>query len=744
MKWCRWSTTDYTGREEIGVSPSSVDKSDKEEHGNSREMLNRFVWKTLFVAGLSLLSLTSLAEAYIGPGAGFALVSSFFILIIAALLAFFTILSWPVRAVIIFLKRRKIKAKIKVRRVIIVGFDGLDPGLCNLYMAQGKLPNLSKLREQGSFYPLQTTTPAISPVAWSTFTTGVNPGKHRIFDFFTRDPKTYLPVLSSALISVSEKIWSLGPFRLPVQKTVVTLLRKSTAFWKILGEKKIFSTILRVPITFPPEKFYGACLSAMCTPDLRGTLGSFTYYTTEKSTDHIDPVEGALVNLKMNGKTFETKISGPSLRKNKTEFVLTISVKGEIDKTRNTVTLDIGNETVTLKQGDYSPWIKLVFKAGFWKKISGVARFLVIETAPNLKLYMTPINIDPEQPALPISHPFYYSVCLSKIHGPFATLGLAEDTWALNQGVIDEGAFLQQSYDIYEERKTLFLDNLKKTKEGLLVSVFDTTDRIQHMFFRYLSEDHPANTDKDTVTYKNAIEQLYEKADHLVGRILMEIDERDLLLIVSDHGFKSFKWGVNLNTWLWQEGYLVLKQGKSPGNDWFADVDWLKSRAFAFGLAGIFINTKGREKLGIVNPGEEKNALLDELKTKLEALYDDNHGKKPVRRGILASEALHGPYVTDSPDLFIGYEEGYRTSWNCAIGKITTDVVEDNKRRWSGDHCLDPELVPGVLFSNWRGGDLLPSICDIAPTVLNMFGIEKPAFHDGNVLDLQPPSKTII
>ncbi len=687
-----------------------------------------------------ILNSGTLVQAYIGPGAGFAFISSFIFLLIAIFIGFISIISWPVRAFILFIKRRKIKGNSNVKRVIIIGFDGLDPDLCKKYIEKGKLPHIAKLQKRGTFQPLQTTMPAISPVAWSTFATGVNPGKHSIFDFFTRDPKTYLPVLSSAKITTLPRVIKIGSLRIPLgNSTIVELLRKSQSVWSVLGKYKIFSTVLRVPITFPPEKFYGSCLSAMCTPDLRGTQGSFTLFTSKKNNiNEIEESKGSEVLITLKGSRFESKIPGPAIKKNGSNDTLTVPLKGELDSRKHSVKLRIGNEKIKLTKGEYSPWVKLEFRAGIYRKIRGLVRFLVTQIEPHLNIYMTPINIDPEKPSLPISHPYYYSTCLSKLQGPFSTLGLAEDTWALNEGIIDEKAFLEQAYDIYDERKALLLDNLKRNKEGLIVLVFDTTDRIQHMFFRYLSDDHPANIGKDTKTYKDAIEQVYINADELIGQVTEIIDDNDMLMVISDHGFKPFKWGVNLNTWLWVEGYLVLKEGESLGKEWFKNVEWSKTRAYAYGLAGIFINIRGREKFGIVQQGKDKKVLVSEIKEKLESFIDETNSSKPMKRVVLSDQHLYGPYLSEAPDLLIGYENGYRASWNCAIGKITKDIIEPNTKSWSGDHCIDPQLVPGVFFSNWKLQEEKPALMDIAPTVLDMFGIDKQKFQDGRILHLNP------
>ncbi|MCP4400215.1 MAG: nucleotide pyrophosphatase [bacterium] len=692
------------------------------------------------ILGLFSLSIVLYAPdalAYIGPGAGFAVVSSFLILFVTAFVAFLTVLIWPFRAVWLRRKRAKFQALRKAKRVVVVGLDGLDPALANTFIRAGKLPNFEKLKEEGSFRPLQTTYPSISPVAWSTYATGVNPGKHRIFDFFTRNPKNYLPVLSSSEVSSYTKILKLGPIKIPLNKTGVNFLRKSTSFWKILGKHGIFCSVLRVPITFPPEKFYGTCLSAMCAPDLRGTQGSFTLFTSANGENGSAKTGGTVVPLAMEGTNFEGSIPGPPLSRNGKSRELTLPLKGSVDLSKKSVALKLNDEELELKEGEYSPWIQVEFKAGFRKKVSGIARFLVTEMKPHLSIYMTPLNIDPEKPALPVSHPLYFSIGLSKLHGSFSTLGLAEDTWALNEGVIDEKAFLEQAYDIYEERKKHLFDSLEKNPDGFVTCVFDTTDRIQHMFFRYLDADHPANAGKDTEIHTNAIEDLYTKMDGLVGEVRTKLRPDDVLMIISDHGFKTFKWGVNLNSWLWKEGYLVLKDGAKPGDaEWFMNIDWTKTRAFAYALAGIFLNIKGRERDGMVQPGKERLELQLEIKEKLEALVDEKNGGNPIRRCLLNQEVLSGPYLNDCPDLLVGYHIGYRASWNCAVGRVTEDVIEVNTKAWSGDHGIDPQMVPGVFFSNWKLEDKRPSLMDIAPTILSLFGVGRQGFQDGKVLEM--------
>jgi len=345
-----------------------------------------------------------------------------------------------------------------------------------------------------------------------------------------------------------------------------------------------------------------------------------------------------------------------------------------------------------------------------------------------------PINIDPSKPALPISHPVIYSTYLSKLLGQYATLGLAEDTWAINERIIEEEAFEKQCYLIHEEREKMFFNALDKTRRGLCVCVFDITDRIQHLFWRYLDHKHPANSDKDTEKFKDTIERLYINMDGLVGRVLDEINEEDVLVILSDHGFSSFRRGVNLNSWLYLNGYLHLKDGEKVGLEWFQGVDWSKTRAFALGLGGVYLNIQGREAQGIVERGEESEKLKKELAERLTGLKDEQAGEVGVNEVYDAAQIYIGPYSGEAPDLFIGYNAGYRAAWDSVTGRVTETVFEDNTKSWSGDHCVDPSLVPGVLFSNLRldAGDA--HIMDIAPTALDIFGISAPAYMDGKTL----------
>ena len=680
---------------------------------------------------VTLLFLPASAQAYIGPGAGFALVSSFLVVFTTIVIALLSLLIWPFRMTWRFL-RRKTRAKPWVKRVIIVGFDGQDPKLTDKFMKKGLLPNMKKLAEAGCYSKIGTTYPAISPVAWSSFATGTNPARHNIFDFLDRDKRNYLPLLSSTHIGSVEKSLKIGRYRIPLHKPEVRLLRKSKPFWSILGEHQIWSTVLRVPITFPPDKFYGAQLSAMCVPDLLGTQGTFLLYTTRPAEKKF--TEGGLrFQLEKNGTRMETTLQGPENMFLEGSPPLEVPLVIDIDRSKKTTKLSVDSETVELEPMKFSDWIPLSFKAAPGIKVSGICRMMVTEMDDHFSLYVTPINIDPEKPAMPISHPSYYSTYLSKKVGHFCTLGLAEDTWALNEGVTDDGTFLTQTYDIDRERQDMFFSALDRLRRGSLVCVFDATDRIQHMFWHYLEKDHPANkgANIENAKHKKAIEEIYKHNDVLVGKVMEGLRDDDALIVLSDHGFNSFQRGVNLNAWLQKEGFLTLKEGVTGESEWLQDVDWSRTKAYSLGLTGMFLNMKGREAQGLVEPGEEEKAVKNTIIAKLGGIKDDGRGVVGIREVFDTKVIYEGPYSENAPDLIIGYNDGYRISWDCATGMVAGPVFEDNVKAWSGDHCVDPRLVPGVFFSNYKIDKDDPTLMDIAPSVLKMFGIEPPKHMEG-------------
>jgi predicted AlkP superfamily phosphohydrolase/phosphomutase len=689
-------------------------------------------WRLLLLVAVLILLAPRPAMAYIGPGAGFALAGSFFAVFAAVFSAFVTILTWPLRLVARTLFGWRALRKSRVKRVVILGLDGMDHGLSEQMLDDGKLPNLAALRDQGCFRPLGSTVPPISPVAWSTFQTGVNPGKHNIFDFLIPDLRTYRAKLSSVEIRPPRRSIKIGRYRIPLGKASVRLLRKSKPFWNVLGKYGIFSCVLRVPITFPPEKLRGVLLSAMCVPDLRGTQGMFSYYTS-RVRDEGERIGGEVHYVTRDADTIRAFLVGPPnpLLKKPEDISLPFLVTV---RDQDCAVLRIGGVKYTLQKGVYTPWISVQFPIAPGMKVNGLCKFLLLNTTPEFGLYVTPINIDPEYPAMPVGYPSVYSVYLAKKQGAFATLGLAEDTWALNENIINDDQFIEQCLDMDREREEMFFDAIDKVPRGLITCVFDGTDRLQHTFWRDIDETHPARPDQDVLDSRNVIDDLYRRMDDLVGKTMARCrDDHTLLMVISDHGFGPFRHGVDLNRWLEENGYLTMLDDLCD-LDHLAGVDWSRTRAFAIGLAGIYVNIKGKYEQGIVEPIREADRLREEISQRLTALVDPRNGASAVKRVYIASKFYKGPYREDGPDLIVGYQRGYRISWEAAIGRTTGEVFHANIKAWSGDHCVDPSLVPGILFCNRVVENANPRLIDIGPTVLSMFGVPVPDYMDGKAL----------
>ncbi len=404
-----------------------------------------------------------------------------------------------------------------------------------------------------------------------------------------------------------------------------------------------------------------------------------------------------------------------------------------IDK-EDSALLTMDRTAYPLQRGEYTDWISVRFRAGWGVSVCGVCRFLLLGTAPEFELYVTPINIDPEHPAMAIGYPAVYPIYLAKRQGPYATLGLAEDTWGLSEQVLEDEHFVRQCTDIDHEREAMFFDGLDKVPEGLSVCVFDGTDRMQHMFWRYLDEGHPARPAQVPAAFGHAIEDLYIRMDQLVGRTMARCgDENCLLMVLSDHGFNTFRRGIDLNRWLEENGYLVVDDARR-GEQYLAGVDWSHTKAFAIGLTGIFLNLRGKFEHGIVEPGDTAQALRDEIAVRLGPLLDPQTNSAAIKRVYQAVKAYRGPYKENAPDLIIGYAGGHRVSWDAAVGKTSREIFHDNKKAWSGDHCVDPSVVPGVLFSNHEITSESPRLLDLAPTVLDLFGCPIPDYMDGRAM----------
>ena len=605
-----------------------------------------------------------------------------------------------------------------VRRVVVLGLDGLEPSLAEGMLARGELPALARLRAAGAYGRVETTYPAQTPVAWSTFATGVNPGGHGIFDFLRRDPATYLPDLS--LNRYEQKNAFVPP------KAVN--LRGGIPLWDLLANAGIPSTVLRCPCTYPPAKMKGRLLAGMGVPDLRGGLGTPTYYTVAEG---VRPGESERVTrVQLSGGKATLQLVGPRLPRGgdaSTDLHIEVGADGA------QVSIRGGGSTLVVRRGEWSGWLKVSFKLGLLQSVAGAVRFFYPGDAEGFALYASPVNFTPDAPPFPISAPWDYAGELERIAGTYYTTGMVEDHTGLVNGRIDEAAFLSQCDLVMKEREAMLEHELSRFTEGFLFCLFDTPDRVQHLFWRFREPDHPANQPGEAARYKDAIEEHYRQCDKVVERVLAHADDATLVIVMSDHGFTSFRRGVHLNAWLLEQGLLTLKSGVDPGEEhgeFFHGVDWSRTKAYALGLGGIYLNRRQREGSGILS-AEDADQAAAAIQAALPGLEDAVTGARPVR-GVKRKEELYsGAYAADAPDLLTLFERGYRASWTTGLGGIGSGILEDNTRRWGGDHIVDPTLVPGVLFMNRPFRSATPRLLDMAPTILGALGVPRGSAMEG-------------
>jgi len=581
------------------------------------------------------------------------------------------------------------------KKVVILGFDGMDPNILEKGFEKGRFPSLKKLKESGFYSHLGTTVPPQSPVAWASFITGTTPAKHGIFDFIERDPRSYaLNVVFSQEGNKRDAIIS-------------------TPFWDVTTKNKVPSTVLFLPDTFePPKTLSGEMISGMGVPDVLGTQGTFTLFTTKIYPTSDFTWRGKIIPITKD-VIIATHIEGPkynSFNETKTANIpLEIKI---LEKER--AEINVQNQKFVLSKGEFSDWKKLEFSIDFFTKVRGIVKFYLKSVDSDIELYMSPINFDPEAPLKPISTPKSFSVKLSKDLGMYSTLGLPHDTWALEEDVFDEKAFLKQADSILFERRRIYYSKLNSYKNGILFAYFGMPDTISHMFWRFLSDQKSP--------YFDTINQYYDKMDEIVGQTLKKIDKDTTLIVLSDHGFSSFDYEINVNTFLMQEGFLVLKDGQIGSGPLYDNVDWSKTRAYAAGYNSVFFNIKGRESQGIVKK-EDIESLQKEIIAKLMDATNPFDDKKIMKKVYTRQDLGINEDDNSAPDLILGFYKGIRSSWDSAIGATSPEVVRKRTYKWSGDHLFDPTEVPGVFLSNKKMGLKDPKITDVMPEVLKILGL---------------------
>lgn len=754
-------------------------------------------------------------------------------------------------------------------RVVVLGFDGADAERARTMMDAGKLPNLAKLREQGTFAPLHSTVPAESPVAWASANSGANPAKTGIPGFVKRGWSNGLPapdlgfkgsearpfgeavqggllgwlggtpawlrativfacalVAFGALFTLLLKLRAKAAFLLaallgalgaagavlagrwlPAEiEGVVTNPVKTSEFWEEAARAGVKSVVIDAAMSWDrPDVENLELLAGLGVPDARGQYGDWFVYTDAQNVFRRAPegqststggkvfridfregraksfVYGPLDHKRIGEARAELveiaeKLGRPGLSDARVDelrarraqledqvlpelLAQTSSEAGrvalplEVQEDGSAWKVAIGGQEERLELGRWSGWYRLVFEVDPLIKVRAVTRAKVVKAEP-FELYVDMLHLDPADAprwqAVSRPHSFGADLC-EQIGEPFETVGWACITMPLKDRRIDTLTFLQDIEFTANLREKLILGALDRGAR-LVVGIESTPDRVQHMLYHLDDEGHP-NHDPELAASRTtffgkdiamgeAIERSYEQMDALVGKVAAKLAPQDILLVVADHGFQSFRRQVHINNWLAREGYLVLRDGVAPADgDSIGDyVDWTRTKAYAIGLGTIYLNLQGRERLGVVAP-EDAPALLDEISARLLAMEDD--GAKAVKSVVRLADVHSGEHLDEEAELCVGFAGGWRASWATTTGSIRLQEVdgkivpapifEDNLSPWSGDHVsVDGELVRGIFYANRKvqlppeGPDLL----HLAPTVLSLLGVPIPAQCD--------------
>lgn len=609
------------------------------------------------------------------------------------------------------------------QRVIVLGIDGFDHRVTSDLLAAGRLPNLAKLAAQGGFRPLATSTPPLSPVAWSTFITGLDPGEHGIFDFIHREPETLESFLSTSRTVPPGRILTIGKYQFPLSAGRVDLLRGGTAFWEPLEARGIETTIVRMPANFPPSGKATRELSGMGTPDMLGTYGIFTLFSSKPEVFERRDVSGGVVQpIDVIDGVARGTIEGPPNPYLVAGTPLAVDFEAHVDATGSAVTLVVGDERRVLDVGEWSSWVPVALPMLPLSTLPGEVRFLLKSIRPYFELYVSPINLDPLAPALPISTPEDYAAELTAAGGRYYTQGMPEDTRARNVEALTADELLAQAKITAAENMAQFTYVLDRFTDGLLFYYFGHVDQVSHVLWRSRDPEHPAYTEADA-RYQTVIDELYVDMDRIVGQAMASLGPNDLLVVMSDHGFAPWRRAVNVNSWLRDHGYLSVtnaQAGLSPG---LAGVDWSKTRAYAVGLNGVYLNLRGRESKGIVDPGEAAR-LSAEIAAAMEQTLDPVTGAPAITKAfVTATTFAREAYPRLAPDIVMGYARGTRVASDSALGVVAAEIFSDNREPWSGDHSMDPAHVPGVLFTSRPLKVPSDRLQTLAASILAEFGI---------------------
>lgn len=625
-------------------------------------------------------------------------------------------------------------------RMIILGIDGMDPVITDHLMRKGELPNFRKLAQMGEFTMMRSTIPPQSPVAWGSFITGADPGVYGIFDFIHRDPKTYFPEFSISETVPSEWIVKLGKYRIPLKSGKVLLKREGKPFWDYLEEKDIEATIVKCPTNYPPSPSKQRTISGLGTPDILGGYGTYTLYTSDEVESEKDISPNNLYYAYINDENVMENgvIEGPKNDLVEDGENIEVPFKVFLDYKHKTARIDIQDKEILISENELSDWVEIKFSLiENISSITGMVKFYLMEMGKKFRLYISPIHMSPRDPALSISTPSSYSKELVENVGLFHTISLPADTKALSQATFSMENFIVQSLSVFDESKRLFeyeFERFLQKKKGFLFFYFSAVDQGQHMCWALNDKEHPYFHPLEHEKYGYIHHELYRKHDEILGQVLRKCPKDISIIVHSDHGFNPYRRKVNINNWLFNQGYLKLVVDEIADEMSILEyADWGKTKAYFIGFNGVYLNLRGRESSGIVTPSQ-KRKLLEEIKGKLEQFRDPKTGERVISNAYISEDHFSKDYLDRAPDIVVGFNKKYRSGDSSALGEFSVEEVADNMDWWSGDHLIDPLKVPATFISNFKINKRIPDMKDIAPTILKFFGINNPSTMKGKSL----------
>lgn len=621
-------------------------------------------------------------------------------------------------------------------RVVMLGYDGMEPSVVEAMLERGELPNLQKLRTMGAYSRLTSTIPPQSPVAWNTYATCKNPGGHNIFDFIRREakgPRGPMPLVGTGKLT-PPALDADGSLKEPA--TAVNF-RTGLPFWSAADAQGKQGKVLNIPFAFPPDPLKnGIMISALGVPDLRGTTS--TYFSLSDSFTKEELAKelggGKRVALSLSG-TDEAELPFPGPRDNRYAFndpnaYTSTKLHFQINRKDKRGKVSVNDGSVDIEQGAWSEWLELRFAMSPKVEVRGITRFFPLEIGERVRLYMACIQYHPDAPYTPFTSPEFYSAELRGRFGMYKTIGWAYDTHALRQDDLEEEAFLKDIDYTMSWRDQLTLDEMNRGEFDFLLSAWTATDRVGHMFWRYRDEGHPFYTADAPEHWKKALEYTYKRADAQTAAVLAQLREEDTLFVFSDHGFGSWRKGFNLNTWLHENGYLVVENPKLANAGFLQGIDWSKTKAYSVGLSSLYLNMKGRETGGIVDAAAAE-ALMTELKAKLGEVKDPETGDR-IFSDLYTRQVYSGEAMADAPDISLGYAAYYQNGRQTSRGGVGGPLVEPIMDKWSGEHAAsDYKNCAGVLFSNKALAKDTPHIKDLGATALSLLGVDVPSDYEG-------------